>query len=342
MGKFSLESYEQYKAIKCRPEEDRSPAPGAGCSFFSTVEVSPDSCPPLTERTLLRIHASPCGSLAETETEVQALAARYARDPAVIGAVPAEDLPSRPRLWELMAAAFAPKRFFVPVTDGEMMNCALKRGFFGGLLAEVENDPLDICEAFARNGAQRLFERYPVLVRFSHPEQANPQYPLQWHANAVEGVQAPAGPQIALRRLNYPAALTSGGFAPLQFWWTNRGPSPMYERTEVKLRLVRDGRVTATLLPGDAPEIIPLADRVFDRIIRLPQLPEGQYRLEYGLFLENGVPVRLANTKAVGEGYYDGDVINIDHIPRPYMETIWERYHPDGYYPLEDPKLPGV
>ena len=39
---------------------------------------------------------------------------------------------------------------------------------------------------------------------------------------------------------------------------------------------------------------------------------------------------------------YDGDVINIDHIPRPYMETIWERYRPDGYYPLEDPKVPGV
>ena len=62
----------------------------------------------------------------------------------------------------------------------------------------------------------------------------------------------------------------------------------------------------------------------------------------YGLFLENGTPVTLSNANAVRDGYYEGDVINIDHVPRPEMETIWDTYSPDGYYPLEDPKVPGV
>ena len=342
MGKYSLENYERYPMIKCRPKEDRQPAPGAGFSSFVTVDVCPEDRPELREKTLLRVRTGAAEDPEMTEAAVRELASRYFRDPAVIGVTPAASGPARGRMWETVAEAFAPKRFFVPVPDGEMMNDALKRGFFGGILAEVEENPLDLCEAFAANEAQRLFERYPVLVRFANPAKADGRYALQWHANAVEGIRELAGPRIALRRLNYPRLLTSGGFAPMQFWWTNRGPSPMYDRTEVRLRFVRDGRTVATVLPGDRPERIPLADRVFNRIIRLPQLPEGTYRLEYGLFTEDGNPVRLANADAVGDGYYAGDEIHIDHLPRPELETAWQDYRPDGYYPLEDPKVPGV
>ena len=340
MGKYSLENYEQYRTLKCRPEEDRTPVQGAGLSSFATADVFPEDRPELNGKTLLRVHPGIDGGAA-AEAAVRTLAARYSMDPAVIGVTPAADLNSR-RMWETLAEAFSPKRFFVPVTNGEMMNYALKQGIFGGLLAEAEDNPLDLCESFAVNEAQRLFERFPVLVRFARPDKADGKYALQWHANAVEGAEIPAGPQIALRRLNIPMELTSGGFAPIQFWWTNRGPSPMYDRTEVRLRLVRDGRTAATVLPGDNPERFQQADRVFNRIVRLPQLPEGRYRLDYGLFLEDGTPVRLANRNAFGDGYYTGDWIRIDHIPRPEMESIWDTYRPDGYYPLEDPKVPGV
>lgn len=342
MGKYSIENYEQYRMIKCRPEEDLTPVPGAGFSSFAITDVYPDDRPEITEKTLLRIHTGNAGSMAETESAVRAFASRYCMNPHVTGVTAVTDLPSRRRIWETVSEAFSPKRFFVPVTDGEMMNYALKNGFFGGLLAEAGDNPLDICEAFAENEAQRLYERYPVLVRFTNPEKADGRYALQWHANAVEGVKELAGPRIALRRLTYPSALTSGGFAPMRFWWTNRGPSPLYDRSEVRLRFVLDGRVAATVLPGDCPERFQLADRVFNRVVRLPELPEGRYRLEYGLFLEDGSPVRLANKNPVGDGYYDGDIIHIDHIPRPELETVWQTYRPDGYYPLEDPKVPGV
>ena len=114
---------------------------------------------------------------------------------------------------------------------------------FGGLLAEAEDNPLDLCASFAVNEAQRLFERFPVLVRFARPDKADGKYALQWHANAVEGAEIPAGPQIALRRLNIPMELTSGGFAPIQFWWTNRGPwRPKPERSSKKRRRTKRAR----------------------------------------------------------------------------------------------------
>ncbi len=342
MGRFSIESYEQYRAVKCRPEEIRTPVPGAGFSSFTTVELRPGKETGLKGKTLLRVHAPSEADPAEAEAAVRAAGARYSRDPAVIGVTPGADLPRGERMEEALAEAFAPKRFYVPVTDGGLLNRALKRGFIGGLLAEVGEDPLDICEAFADNEAQRLYERIPVLVRFADPERADGRYARQWHALAVEGADVPAGPQIALRRLHVPEALTSGGFAPMRFWWTNRGVSPLYGRTEVRLRLVRDGRTVATVLPGDTPELIPLADRTFNRIVRLPELPEGVYRLEFGLFGEDGTPVRLANGRPAGDGWYEGDPVRIDHVPRPEMETVWASYRPDGYYPLEDPKQPGA
>ena len=42
MGKYSLESYERYKMIKCRPEEDRTPVSGAGFNPFTTLDLRPD------------------------------------------------------------------------------------------------------------------------------------------------------------------------------------------------------------------------------------------------------------------------------------------------------------
>ena len=341
MGKYSIENYEKYKMIKCRPEEDRTPVPGAGFCSFTTMDISPDEQPELKGKTLLRVHVRPEGDPEASEAGVRLLAARFSRAPDVLGVTPAADGPSSGHFWEIMAEAFRPKRFFAPVTDGKMLRFALGRGFLGGLLAEVGENPLDTCEAFAVHEAQRLFEQVPVLVRFLDPDRADGRYALQWHANAVEGVQELAGPRIALRRLNYPQMLTSGGFAPMQFWWTNRGPSPLYDRTEVKIRFVLGSRTVAEVLPGDNSEIIPLGDHIFNRILHLPELPEGEYRLEFGLFLEDGTPVRLANTNPTRDGYYNGDVILIDRIPRPEFETIWETYRPDGYYPLEDPPLPG-
>lgn len=341
MGKYSIENYYgRYSLTRCRPEEDRTPVPGAGYCPFVTADIRPGDDPVPAENTLLRLHIGAGGS-GEIAAAVRSLAARYAGDPRIIGVTAAPDGFCPDTVWETVAEGFRPKRFFVPVTDGHMLARALRKGFIGGLLAEVNGDPLDICEAFALHNAQRLYESMPVLVRFTDPGKADGRWALQWHAAAAEGVETLAGPRLALRRLNYPRELTSGGFAPMQFWWTNRGPSPLYERSEARLRLVRNGETAAVILPGDTADSIHLGDYVFNRIIRLPELPEGEYRLQFGRFREDGAPLRLANAAPAGDGYYDGDVIRIDRIPRPELETVWDDWRPDGYYPLEDPAQPG-
>ena len=149
------------------------------------------------------------------------------------------------RLWEAAAQAFSSKRYYVPVTDGEQLEWALKRGFLGGVLAEIWDNAYDTCEAFATQNAQQLYKRFPVLVRNEGKTENAARFAAQWHAMAVENIPgALAGWRIALRRLTYPKELTVGGFAPMRFWWNNRGPSYCHGDMEVRLRLEKDGQYT--------------------------------------------------------------------------------------------------
>lgn len=344
MGKFSLENYERYRMTKCRPEEDRTDRPGAGISRFKTVTVRVEDRPVLTENTLLKVSVREwAGTPAETEAALRSLASRYYRDEKVAGVMLDTCFTGdrKVRLMETVAEAFAPKRCFIPVQDGDMLDYALKHGIAGGLLIEVKGNPYDCCEAMAENNAQRLYRRMPVFVSFEKEDTALCKYAAQWHAAAVENSGAAAGCRVALRRLNYPEVLSSGGFAPLQFWWTNRGPSYCYEKTEVRLRLTRDGKTAAVITTGDAPENIHLADRVYNRIVVLPQVPAGDYGLEYGVFDIGGRPLTLANKGETADGFYFAGTMRIDLTPRPEYEHIWDGYDMDGYYPLEDPAQPG-
>ncbi len=344
MGKYSLENYEQYPTVRCRPAEKREPAPGAGISTFQTVTVRlGEAEPALTARTLLELHiaAEAISGIAAAESALRLFASRLYRHPLVLGVTVRCDADAAVcrRLWEAAAEAFAPKRYYVPAHDGAQLDYALRRGFARGLYIRVGCDVLDTCEAMAQNGAQKLYRQMPVLVSVPEGAQQLAAYVLGWHAAAVEGIQTAAGWQLALRRVTFPKALSSGGFSPMRFWWTNRGPSYCHEQTEVRLRLSKDGQ-TAPIPLGDRSHCIPLADRAYNEIVRLPQVEPGVYALEFGLFLADGTPLTLAHDAPTADGYYYACDIALDAVPRPELEHIWDRYAPDGYYPLEDPKEP--
>ncbi len=347
MGKYSLESYERYKMTKCRPEEVLEPREGAGYSRFTTVRAALDQRPEPESMALIavRITREDLDCAAEAESRLRSLASAYCAHPLVLGVVLSVEGCSamRRRLWEAAAEAFAPKRFFVPVTDGEQLDYALRRGLIGGLLAEIGENPYDTCEAFAEQNAQQLYKRMPVLVRCGVPAPRNAAaYAQQWHASYTENIpDALAGWRIALRRLNYPRQLSSGGFAPLQFWWTNRGPAYYHGRPQVCLRLVGNGCSIPVAL-NDCPPFIHLADRVYNDIIRLPEAPAGQYRVEYAILDEDRRPLVLCHAGRTPDGWYPAGFMNLDDIPRPEYEHIWDDYAADGYYPLEDPKVPGT
>jgi len=344
MGKYSLENFERYPMLRCRPKEIREAIEGAGRRAFETVRVQPDGdMPRLRMHTLLEISVSRegCGQMEVTESRLAGLAARYGDDPLVLGVMLTSDacLPDRRWLWELAARAFAPKRYFVPVTDGEQLRFALARGFAGGLLADVGENPYDVCEAFAQHHAQQLYRRMPVLVRFAHADEKLARYAQQWHASAVEGLDTAAGWRIALRRITCPKALSSGGFVPIRFWFTNRGPAFCHEKVHLALRLAKDGQHTPVSV-HDAPDMIALADRVYNEIIRMPAVEPGEYALEFALLTECGDALVLNNEGRMADGYYPACSLCIDDVPRPEYETIWDDFFPDGYYPLEDPKEP--
>ena len=344
MGKYSIEAYyENYKMIRCRPEELLEPMEGAGISTFETVEIAAGSeMPQLKCRTLLKIAVGAGEDLLLAEANVRRAAARYYRDPMVIGVMleAALGTPAKHRLWEAAAEAFAPKRFYVPVQDGGQLDYALKHGLAGGLYVRVGENPYDVCEAFADHGAQRLYRQMPVLVSFEKETADSARYAAQWHAAAVEGAKAISGWRIALRRMTCPKHLSSGGYAPMRFWWTNAGPSYCHEKTQLRLLLQRDGR-RIPVENSDKPAYIHLADRVHNEILRLPEVEPGAYTLLYGLFTQEGEALVLAHEGRDHEGYYAAGVLDIDDTPRPEYETIWDGFAPDGYYPLEDPKEPG-
>lgn len=344
MGKYSLESFERYKTIRCRPLEKTEPAEGAGISRFVTVRmILGGERPILQERTLLEISvpAQSIETMPKTESALRSLASEYYRDPLLLGVTLVTDAIAarKRRLWETAAEAFAPKRYYMPVTDGEQLDYMLKHGLAGGLVATVGENPYDVCEAFAEHGAQQLFKQMPVLVSFTHAGKGFAKYARQWHAAAVEGVDAPAGWCIALRRLTYPKELSSGGFAPMRFWWVNKGPSYCHEEVEVRLRLERDGEYTSIVL-HDRTNCFHLADRTYNEIVRLPEVAPGLYHLQFGLFSMNGTALVMAHDGRTDDGYYPADVMNIDDVPRAELQSIWDGFYPDGYYPLEDPKEP--
>lgn len=347
MGKYSLDGYERYPVIRCRPQETGEPVEGAGIRRFQTVRLRLGQLPELTQKTLLLLSVGQeeTAHMAEAESALRSLAAAYCRHPLVLGVTveTAGSGAAKRRLWETAAEAFAPRRLIIPIQDGEQLDYALKHGFAGGILARIGKNPYDTCEAFAEQQAQQLFKRMPVLVSAEGcAPPAAAAFARQWHAAATENIpDALAGWRIALRRLVYPRALSSGGFAPLQFWWTNQGPSFFHGPAEVRLRMVGEKGAYPIALQ-DKPGRIPLADRVHNEIVRLPETPVGDYRLEYGIFDGEGNALTLCHHGRTADGYYPADVMHIDDTPRPEYQHIWDDYSPDGYYPLEDPKVPGT
>lgn len=346
MDKYSLESYERVRMTKCRPAEIAEVDPDLREETFVTVTAEQGKAmPALTGKTLLKVRIpETMEDPLRAESAMRSLAACFFQHPLVIGVTLSAGGSEtwRMRLWDAVSDAFAPKRIYVPVNDWGLLDDALKRGWMGGLLAEIGNNALDTCEAFAQQNAQQLYKRFPVLVRREGEEKNAAGYAEQWHALAVENIpDARVGFRIALRRLTYPRELSSGGFAPMRFWWTNRGPSYCHGKTEVRLRLEKAGK-TLQIPLQDRPEHIPLADRVHNEIVKLPQAAPGTYRLEYGLFDETGKALPLCNEGRTGDGYYPAGEMCLDDRQRPEYERLWESYSPDGYYPLFDPRVPGT
>lgn len=347
MGKYSLENYERYKTVKCRPQECPGTAHNAGSGTFRTVRRRVDASWETLQAEpdmLLELEGADGypDRICQQESGIRAIAERMDGGRGLLGVCLAgRQLPQR--LLETVCDAFDSTRMFVSVDDGEALGFALRSGARFGILATVSCDPLAVCEAFARQQAQRLWKRAPVLVRClpdADPEIAG-ALALQWHALAAEGTEHDGiGWHIALRRVTYPAEVTSGGAFPIRFWWSNSGVSPCYRMLEVRV-LLDNGRQSAPVCFAGRPHPFGLADATYNEIAKLPGLEPGVYNVYCGLFdPDTGIPVGTDNAPSERPGWCRVGEVWLDHRPRPELAHAWDGYYPEGYYPLEDPAQP--
>lgn len=225
--------------------------------------------------------------------------------------------------------------------DAPLIHRLRAEGMPFGLLLEAAEGMLTIRERLADLGLQRVWEQAPVFLDARGAREA-PEELLRraaaWHALASDLPGLKPG-KAALRRLTYPQAVTTGGALPLRFWWQVVGDCPLYARSKVRL-LLKNQEAQGEVPLGDERLLRPLGDHTHNEIASLPPLPAGEYGVWCGLFDENGLPLPLAMEEPMEQGFFKAGEITLDNEPRPEMLRAWESYEPEGYYPLEDPKLP--
>lgn len=218
------------------------------------------------------------------------------------------------------------------------LRCA---GYDFGLLLEADKGILSIRELLATQRLQRCWERMPVFLLTTYsrePKEALSKAAAGWHALAADIPCVNAG-HMTLRRLTYPAQLTSGGAMPLRFWWQVVGACPIYGQTSVRVLLRGDGG-EAELPLQDTALLRGIGDATHNEIVTLPSLPVGQYTLWCGVFGQAGKALPLCVDAPQENGFYAIGEVSLDDTPRPELFAAWDDYYPEGYYPLEDPKLP--
>lgn len=365
MGRYSLENFERYRAVKLRParrftDERRLCFGTCRLHMLAWHQMEPrrgdfvlEGLAPAPEgarRAVLVLDDTPpdwargmaCAGFAALVRRVGKALDGSGLTAVLVRADQAGAF-EREALLDAYADAFVATPLLLPLHAQAQIAYYRRRGTPFGVLVDARQPVLDLCEGFARLGLQRVWETSPVLI--AHAQAAPDARALadqarRWHALAAD---APLGLgwSLELRRLTYPQQLSAGGAMPLRFWWANTGSAALYDRLEVRLRLTGGGH-QAQLHVQDALQNWLPGDIVHNQIIRLPEeLPPGDYRLEVGMFDGRGLALPLNLDTPVRDGWYEVGLAVLDAISRPELYTIWNDYYPDGYYPLEDPKQPG-
>ena len=206
-----------------------------------------------------------------------------------------------------------------------------------GLWLEPDWGILPLRLAIARNRLERRWRQHPVYARTASPLTEEVRQALaRWHCTACN-MPGPWGPQMTLRRLMFPRDLTAGAEAPFRMWWQNLGTAPLYGPANALLFLEKNGRLFP--LTGNMPVECHLGDTTCNPLLTLPELPDGEYALLCALEF-GGKRLPLSMKVPNRDGLYSIGAVHLDHIPRPYLRTMWQAQYADGYYPLEDPAAP--
>lgn len=326
MGKYALDAFEAHPLTKLRP-----PMAAPGSSSFTLVsapaEIQGDS-PALLRPALPDSLETACALLARMAETLP-----HSPKPIAVAATgrsfPEEALP---RLAQAYIQSF-PGMALLAAPDDPLMPHLPE----AGLWLEADRGILPLRLAIARNHLERRWRQHPVYAWTEQPLTEEVLQALtRWHCTACN-LPGPFGPQMTLRRLMFPRALTAGAQAPFRMWWQNLGTAPIYGPAAALLVLEKDG--TRFPLDGDAPIECRLGDATCNPTLTLPDLPDGEYPLLCALEAD-GRRLPLSMEVPSKDGLYTVGTVRLDHTPRPYLQTMWQAQYADGYYPLEDPAAP--
>jgi len=355
---FTLDSYEKYETVLVRPLPRAQAEPGSGT--FTYVEVAWNELEPSRGtyaleglKEAIRAAAHPVLVLKPTPPAWAAAdpAGCYASFVRKIGsAVDADGLlegvviravSDTPEEWNAYMDAFEAVPLLADLHHAEMIRHLRERGrAFGLLVACSEANWIACCEAFARQQLQRVWRHSPVVLHVEDPA-AGPavaREALRWHAS-LSNVDMGLGSRLALRRMTYAASAASGGSLPLRLWFDESGSARRYRQLELRLRLSGEGAVYELSVHADTQAWL-TGDLVHNEMLQLPEAVPGDYAVALGAFTEDGSPVRLSIEGQGDDGFYEAGTLRIEGLGQDPHRGIWDTYYPEGYYPLEDPKLP--
>lgn len=355
---FTLDSYEKYETVLVRPQPRMQAEPGSG--RFTYVEAAWNELEPSRGTYVLEGMKEAMRAAARPILVLRPVPPSWAaEDPAgcyasfvrkVGSAVDADGLlegvvitavSDGPDEWNAFMDAFEAVPLLADLHLAEMIRHLQERGrAFGLLVSCSEANWVECCEAFARQQLQRVWRHSPVVLHVadSSAGPAVAREALRWHAS-LSNVDMGLGSRLALRRMTYAASAASGGSLPLRLWFGEAGSARRYRELALRLRLSREGAVYEIPLRADTQAWL-TGDLVHNEMLRLPETVPGDYAVALGAFAEDGSPVRLPIEGQGDDGYYEAGTLRIEGLGVDPHLGIWDTYYPEGYYPLEDPKLP--
>ncbi|RUT41396.1 DUF4832 domain-containing protein [Paenibacillus anaericanus] len=363
MGKYSLENYEQYPTVKMRPKPISGEQLDLSKSQFNFITLSWKEFEPargefrleILEQALNKISNAilmifpdlPVWVKNHSDDYSDYLSAfirkvgSYIDSDRRLKGVVISNLKGSKVEWNAYMDSFETLTLFADLKNHSLIHYLRKHNRVFGLLVTCnESNWIDCCESFAKLKLSNIWRQSPVILNITD-EVCGPNVKREayrWHAS-LSNLDLELGYNMTLRRLTYPESVSSQGSLPLRFWFVNTGSARVYEEFELWVQLKLEDE-TYELLLNAPTQLWLMGDLVHNEITQLPNMKLGQYTVSVGLFHKDQSFIQLNIDSKEVNGYYEVGLIKVEPMNEDQLLNIWDRYYPEGYYPLEDPAVP--
>ncbi len=313
-----FEKYEQYKTVKFRPIVKKENAGQTKLEIVSEMPfVKQDNTCYLMK--LCLDDDSACEQIIKAaQTQADGVILKFS------------NVKGKSELLQFSKKHLSNKRRVLDITD----SFALKSDIAKESALLLSGKQIDIREGLARNELFKNWQKYPVYLNNDN-EIIDEQTASAWHVCASTN-SLNLGFKIAVKKIAYPKQLSSSGAFPVRIWVDNIGTSPMYEKLNLSFFVGNDNKALE-IVTNDVR--VNIGDTIINTIGKLPQLKTAEHDLFFSAN-KNGQFVKLANDMPIVNNMYKIGKISVDDNNRDFLFNAWDNYYPEGYYPLEDPKLP--